>query len=708
MPLNDPVFMYCPTLQDDSASGTITDLSVSGGYDINNTGTWVADTGSGGVRAVELNSTQSHTFNGTMPPEFASMDGGIADNGRTLAIWVYLNNFGGARTALNIANFTGSGSSPTGYRFGGNLSGGTAEGYAEASLTVGSTSGGSTPPGQWIHLAYTIERTVSSNSTTTKLYVDGTLVDTDTTTVPDSTLNRIVIGAELSTGGTLSDFLDGRWDDARGYNYALSAAEITNLASDRGYGGLPYANPEGLGSEIAWWCPSLRDDSASANISDLTGNSNSLTPNGIGASNWVSDTTDGGTTAIELDGSSEWCSAATAVQVATDATWTTQSIWINPDASDTAFFVMGNVDNDGDGGWRIQYFSSNLRVAQSERYKDYSFTRGVWTHLLTEFNNTTYELNLYIDGVLATPSGSSLATPTNDTAFPFNIGRYPNTSFQHMDGRWDDARLFNTQLTAGEITHLASARGVEGPPGDPVNGLPAESASDAEIVNITVRDPLPVTDAESVTQAEQVDIPIRTVSPVDAESVTDAETASVPLATSVSLLDGQSLTQAQRVAVVKRYGLTLVDTESITEGGRVDIQNNPDLTAVNAESLSDAEQVEIGASPAVFGQAAQSRSDAEVLDNNALLIHKSITVTDAVSVTDAATLELDSLRSIAVTDSQSLSEAESVLLPRLQAVALDTQSVSDAARLQIGVNPLVGFGQGFTMSTGFFDLNGFL
>lgn len=239
---NDPVFMYCPSLQDDSASGTITDLSPGGGYDINNTGTWVADTGAGGSTAVELNSTQSHTYNGTMPSAFASMDGGIADNGRTLSIWVKLNNFGSARTGLAIQYFSGVGSTSYGYLIGGNLSGGTAEGFAEAFATTSSTAGGSTPPSTWVHIAYTIDRDVSSNSTTTRLYVDGTFVDQDVLTVPDSSLNRIVIGARLATGGTLSDFLDGRWDDARGYDRILNDAEIANLATQRGYGGIPVGN----------------------------------------------------------------------------------------------------------------------------------------------------------------------------------------------------------------------------------------------------------------------------------------------------------------------------------------------------------------------------------------------------------------------------------------------------------------------------------
>ena len=47
---------------------------------------------------------------------------------------------------------------------------------------------------------------------------------------------------------------------------------------------MPY---NGLGSEVAWWCPSLQDDSASSTVTDLTTNSYDLTNLNTDATKWV-------------------------------------------------------------------------------------------------------------------------------------------------------------------------------------------------------------------------------------------------------------------------------------------------------------------------------------------------------------------------------------------------------------------------------------
>ena len=93
----------------------------------------------------------------------------------------------------------------------------------DASQKFYSTSAIST--GAWTHLVLTFDETTN----TAKFYINGTLDNTTTTFTNDleDTAEPIVIG----WAGQLSQFFDGRIDDVRIYDYALSQSEVTSLAS---------------------------------------------------------------------------------------------------------------------------------------------------------------------------------------------------------------------------------------------------------------------------------------------------------------------------------------------------------------------------------------------------------------------------------------------------------------------------------------------
>ena len=77
--------------------------------------------------------------------------------------------------------------------------------------------------GAWHHIAL-----VSSAGNSHELFVDGTSVDTDTTSLGATTFNSVVIGALQKNG--LDQYYDGQVDDVRIYTRALSDSEISVLA----------------------------------------------------------------------------------------------------------------------------------------------------------------------------------------------------------------------------------------------------------------------------------------------------------------------------------------------------------------------------------------------------------------------------------------------------------------------------------------------
>ena len=79
---------------------------------------------------------------------------------------------------------------------------------------------------------------------TSKVYVDGTLDNTKSSNVP----NTVNISTSLKIGLAAGGYTDGRMDDIRVFDRALSTSEITSLASKRGYevpavssGSIPHA-----------------------------------------------------------------------------------------------------------------------------------------------------------------------------------------------------------------------------------------------------------------------------------------------------------------------------------------------------------------------------------------------------------------------------------------------------------------------------------
>jgi len=254
-----------------------------------------------------------------------------------------------------------------------------------------------------------------------------------------------------------SERLDGRMDDIRAYNRALTQAEITHLASQRGIEGPP---PVGLGDEQLWLCPSIQD---SAN--DLSGNNNNGTyQNGMGT---VTDTAEGGSLAYDFDGVGDYIQTTLS-----DTSWRPTS---TSDFTISGWYKTGNkfgycsVLDDGAVSLAQQ---SNLNVAKALGLAPdadatfvatpYPNSGFVWRHFLMIVEGGS--IRAYENGVLQTTVPAGTGVLVNAQSYDARVGTNPNSGAPYSAARMDDIRAYNRVLTQSEITHLASQRGVLGSP----------------------------------------------------------------------------------------------------------------------------------------------------------------------------------------------------------------------------------------------------
>jgi hypothetical protein len=310
------------------------------------------------------------------------------------------------------------------------------------------------------------------NGTHWEIYIDGAMVaQTADTQAPFSNAGNLLFGNTTAAGGWN---LDGRMDDIRIYDRALTQSEISWLATERGVLGTP---PEGLGDEQLWLCPSIQDGA-----NDLSGNGNDGV---IGSSvTTVADTSNGGTLAYNFPDT-----AGTNTITINDfdlgglsqLTW---SAWIydesdNAASTHSSFFSWRRTGGSGnDDILFFNYERSKLGFQLNNGADGGAFYTPVyyqnWKHYCVVFDGTNPtaadRLNLYVNGVAQTPDTtfSYPATTASPSGTSYaEIGDYvgsANHGLFNFKGKQDDIRIYDRAITQAEITHLATSRGVLGSP----------------------------------------------------------------------------------------------------------------------------------------------------------------------------------------------------------------------------------------------------
>lgn len=282
------VLWICPSL-DDIGNGTLIarDLTTNRNHGIltnMDVGDWVADTGSGGVRALDFDGVNDVITLTNLP---------VISTVATQSYWFKRNatfshgpfiGFGVAGTDTNrfvIQPWTD-----------GNV-------YISFNGSVWAFFGSNDI--NWHHLLVQYDGSQAGNSSRVQVWLDGVAVSLSFTgTVPSSigTYTGYRIGR---TFNGVDQFGSGRIDDIRIFPRNLSSTERTALASQRGYQPPAYT---GLGGEVLWICPTL-DSLGNGTLlaRDLTyqrrhGTLTNMDP----ATDWVADTANGGVRALDFDG----------------------------------------------------------------------------------------------------------------------------------------------------------------------------------------------------------------------------------------------------------------------------------------------------------------------------------------------------------------------------------------------------------------------
>ena len=449
--LGDEIIWINPDSEGDPTDNSVTNFGDNGqslAFDSSQSGKNVTDDGR---TAYELSGSISDSIETSTSTSLPS------DSDFTMAGWFKLGSSPSSTVHLMSTSAFGF----NGFRvYMGSASMVASFGYGGTRVTASGSHGMSS--GTWYHVALVSDKTNGTGS----LYIDGTLVGGVSLSSLSGSCTDTTFRVGASNFNTSSERFDGRVDDIRVYDRAITSEELSHLALARGVAGTPSV---GLGDEDAWYCPSLIDSPL-----DISGNGNTGTYQGGMTTVADVDPTYGGTRAYQFDGVDDRLRVSQLIQ--SGDTEFSLSWWSNLDAVVNSQAMLQQGDNPRTIRIANRKYDANEKMAfaayggnSGDVIDNVNFNIiGTWQHW-TMTATSGGDCKVYLDGVeiLSFSSGSTVYNGD------FLIGSAPFANF--FNGKLDDIRLYRRILTDTEIAHLATARGVEGGPDYPT-GLGDEVA----------------------------------------------------------------------------------------------------------------------------------------------------------------------------------------------------------------------------------------
>jgi len=286
--------------------------------------------------------------------------------------------------------------------------------------------------GQWYHIVLTYDSSTSGMV----LYVDGTQIATGTITL-NITSSAFRIGRRP---GYNNNYVDGKIEQFRVFNKALSSSEVTTL----------YGEPSNPSSAST---TDIFDDGSGVALYNFkegakdTGGVNGYIGAGGVFDGSSSYTTINSTSTTPFDASSEDFSISAWINVSSfqnDAC--VISKWGSTSTDQSYFFGFnGSADNT-----KLIVYEKSGSTTHVINSTSTTITTGNWFHVAYVRNST--QTIIYINGVAETFSNTNTINSGNSQ--PIIVGRqdgYPGTSF---NGKIDQMRLFNKALSSSEVTTL--------------------------------------------------------------------------------------------------------------------------------------------------------------------------------------------------------------------------------------------------------------
>ncbi len=310
--------------------------------------------------------------------------------------------------------------------------------------------------GLWHHVAVVLPED-ADNINQVIFYVDGVEVSTNSSEL-DAVINTELIGNVLigayypkidSEDYSATGFFNGSIDDVRICNYALSDGKIQALA------GMPL---------VGCW---PMNESSGTVAPDSTGFGNNCIMGtaapGADLPQWnTNDSYFGSCLDFELDNGNylivEEPNSSLNIQKQITIT-----AWVKPESFSEKMFIINRQIGDQPGTWTLtaDYVTNKWRAQlrfdndpdQSvSAYSTESVTVGQWTHIAETYDGQY--LNIYINGQLS-GQVQHAGTIYNGEQGVMTIGIHPSYTFP-FDGLIDEVKIYNSALSASEITDLAT------------------------------------------------------------------------------------------------------------------------------------------------------------------------------------------------------------------------------------------------------------
>ncbi len=278
--------------------------------------------------------------------------------------------------------------------------------------------------GQWYHVAATWD------GTQVKIYVNGLL---ETTQVRSGTISTDTRPVYLG-GRSGTDLFDGRIDDVRLYNRALSPEEIAAMQ-------LPPVT--GL---LAHW---TFDEGAGTTIADSSGSGHDATFS-TGSPTWNFKCS--GDTFLQFNGSNDADTNSAFDPPATGSV----AFWFKDEAPFSSVERLFGLGTD----WEVRMIGGRLRF-------DLSISNGFdgpaviasdqqWHHVVAIYNSTADTYSLYIDGEFAGSGSMAFADVGSNILY---FGASPTNFTERFSGALNDLRIYDYELSISEIAVLSGVIG---------------------------------------------------------------------------------------------------------------------------------------------------------------------------------------------------------------------------------------------------------
>jgi len=299
----------------------------------------------------------------------------------------------------------------------------------------------------WTHFTVVWDQDSAANS---EIYIDGVDDDaTDTGTIGNIGDASNAVDFRLAIESDDGNPLDGSLDDVRVYAATATATEAGALGSGR------FLEPSSLAPVVHW----KFDDGTGSSATDSSGNGYTATLNSMEAADWESSDKPSldfsNPYSINFDDNPEYITVPDISSEFSDEA--TLSMWIRNDAAtpssyDTGFLDLSSYGVTSHYPWTDNYLYLNTfrnsRVQTSS--SNVGFDKSAWHHLAITTKPGDDNYIVYQNGsVVETFEGeSSISIGTSGT-----LGRSSSTYW--FVGKNDDVRLYNTSLTAAQISTLA-------------------------------------------------------------------------------------------------------------------------------------------------------------------------------------------------------------------------------------------------------------